>query len=129
MLEFLEKFTAASGLIAISLCRNVLLKDDVVVALINTHGATLQRLNLNGLDELTEYSLGAIAKGCPNMRELDVSWIRNVDDAILEALLANSRALTKVKVYGCNKLSEFIVNRRWLNEEQKEIRFIGNEYI
>ncbi|KND04484.1 uncharacterized protein SPPG_00212 [Spizellomyces punctatus DAOM BR117] len=129
MVDFFGKLKAPSGLSVVSLSRNVHMNDDVIVAIVNHFGTSLQQLNLNGLDELTDYSLGAVATGCPNLTELDVSWIRNVNDSILEKLLANSRSLSKVKVYGCNKLSEFIINRRWINKYEQDIRFVGNEYI
>ncbi|TPX55790.1 hypothetical protein PhCBS80983_g05023 [Powellomyces hirtus] len=129
MLEFIRAFTPTSGLTSLSLSRNVHMKDDLLVAIVNAHGPTLLRLNINGLDELTEYSLRAIAAGCPMLRELDVSWIRNVDDFMLEELISKSRPLAKVKVYGCNKLSDVVINRHNINDEGKEIRFVGNEYI
>ncbi|KAJ3006338.1 hypothetical protein HKX48_000171 [Thoreauomyces humboldtii] len=129
MLSFIRSLRCVNGLSSLNLSRNVHLADDVVVALVNQHGNQLTNLDLNGLDDLTEYALRALSAGVPNMRNLDVSWVRNVDDFMLDELVQKSRHLVKVKVYGCNKLSDVILNRRNVNDDDVELRFVGNEYI
>ncbi|KAI8818591.1 uncharacterized protein EV422DRAFT_173028 [Fimicolochytrium jonesii] len=129
VLQFVRDLKSSTGLTSLSLSRNVTMKDDLIVALVNLHGHSLQKLNLNGLDELTEYSLNSLATGCPNLRELDVSWVRNVDDFVLKQLVDSCPSLAKVKVYGCNRLTEIIVNGHTKNADGVEVRFVGNEYI
>ncbi|KAI8589578.1 hypothetical protein BDZ88DRAFT_417319 [Geranomyces variabilis] len=128
LLEFIRALQPTVNLNTVTLARIVHLNDDAIIALVNRFGRALMKLNLNGLDELSERSLRAIATGCPHVRDLDVSWIRNVDDFVLVELLANAPELALIRVYGCNKLTENLINKRTLNSDGKEIRFIGNEF-
>ncbi|KAJ3166568.1 hypothetical protein HDU87_002073 [Geranomyces variabilis] len=128
LLDFIRALQPTVILNIISLARIVHLNDDVIIALVNRFGRELIKLNLNGLDELSERSLRALATGCPHVRDLDVSWIRNVDDFMLVELLANAPELASIRVYGCNKLTENLINKRILNSDGQEIRFVGNEF-
>ncbi|KAJ3147541.1 hypothetical protein HDU86_007939 [Geranomyces michiganensis] len=115
LLEFIRALQPSVHLNTVSLARIVHLTDDVIIALVNRFGRGLVKLNLNGLDELSERPLQALATG-------------NVDDFILVELLANAPELALIRVYGCNKLTDNLFNRRTRNSEGAEIRFIGNEF-
>ncbi|TPX33728.1 hypothetical protein SmJEL517_g03401 [Synchytrium microbalum] len=107
-------------------CENV--GDTALVALINIHGASLVSLSLNGLEELTEYSLRAIGATCHNLRDLDLSWVRQLDDDLFESIIDRCRNLEQVAIFGCNRLSEVSLRRSWVNREDRSIKLIGNEF-
>ncbi|KAJ3057051.1 hypothetical protein HK097_001020 [Rhizophlyctis rosea] len=127
MVEFLSNLKTPTGLTKFSLWRNVHLKDEALVACLNDHRGTLEELCLNGLDELTEYGLKLVG-GCTGLKEVDLSWIRDLDDFILADILKSCKKLQKVKIYGCSKLTEQVLNQRWENGHGGEIRIVGNEF-
>ncbi|KAJ3344721.1 hypothetical protein HDU83_004921 [Entophlyctis luteolus] len=92
------------------------------------HGPSLKFLSLNGLDDLTDNSLRNVIKGCPNLCELDVSWVRNFDDTLFDILVEECKVLHTVKVYGCNRLSVFSLGKRHFNAEGHVLRIVGNEF-
>jgi DNA repair protein RAD7 len=55
-------------------CREI--KDDALKAIVEHSGATLRFLDVNSDDYLREEQLKAMAEGCPEMRELDLSFVR-----------------------------------------------------
>ena len=116
------------GLAHLSLNRNILFTDDVIIATINQVGHQLQTLSINGLDELTEAAISAIANGCPLLTTLDVSWIRCVTDALLECLFENSTYLKVVRVHGCHHLSSFSLNKFRKTRNDELVQIIGNEF-
>ncbi|KAJ3088228.1 hypothetical protein HK102_009238 [Quaeritorhiza haematococci] len=153
----IELFTKmkSPGLTKLNLKRIVTLTDDALVSAINLHGDTLQKLNVNGLDELTAYALRAISSftstklsqrpglsveqdvvagsdppstsACP-IKKIDISWIRCVDDDLFAELVTKCVNLETIKVYGCHKLTEFSLERRWFNGDGSLIRIVGNEF-
>ncbi|KAI9093761.1 hypothetical protein DFS34DRAFT_256907 [Phlyctochytrium arcticum] len=128
LIKFFSSYKPTKPLKTLNLFRNTSLNDDAIVSILNLHGSGLESLNLNGLDELKVYSLEQIAKLAPSLKVLDVSWIRNMNDTILEEILVKCCNLERVKVYGCNRLSECVANRQWVNRAGVGIRVVGNEF-
>ncbi|ORY48552.1 RNI-like protein [Rhizoclosmatium globosum] len=104
------------------------LTDDSVQSIINHHGPSLNRLVLNGLDDLTTHALKSVVSGCPAVTELDMSWVRSFDDDLFGEMVGNCRWLKSVRVYGCNLLTEFSLVKKFFNGEGALIRVIGNEF-
>ncbi|KAI8926251.1 hypothetical protein BC831DRAFT_549993 [Entophlyctis helioformis] len=112
----------------LSLYRNVLLTNDVILCIVNLFGPSLEHLNLNGLDEITEPAMAALARGCPALVTLDVSWIRCLNDDILTQIMTTATHLTCIKVYGCHDLTPVTLNRVWRNTNDKIVQIQGNEF-
>jgi DNA repair protein RAD7 len=123
---FLSKFK--SRLTQLSLRRNVALDDQTIIGFLNHHGSTLTCLNLNGLDELTSHSLTTLASSASHLEMLDASWIRNVDDEFLEKLISTCPNLKRVKVYGCNRLTDFLLRQDLKNAHDQTVFIQGNEF-
>lgn len=115
--------------LSLDLTRNHQLKDDFLIVFLERYGYGIQNLNLNGLDLLTNESLMILAKSCPNLITLDVSWVRAVTDVFLIDLFNTSKNLESINIYGCNFLSEDVVNNDWINGNERKIKIVGNEYI
>ncbi|KAJ3401924.1 hypothetical protein HDV05_000195 [Chytridiales sp. JEL 0842] len=127
--KFLNMLNPLPNLRQLDLGRIINLKDDSIVTVVNLFGSSLEFLNINGLDELTEYSLRTLLNGgCPNIVELDLSWIRDVDDDLFQLMVTKNHLLKTVKVYGCHKLTEFSLVKKFYNKAGSLIKVVGNEF-
>lgn len=63
------------------------------------------------------------------LRELNLSWIRSVDDELLKRIADASPLLKKVSLYGCNELTRIAFGIEWKNASHEPIRLVGNEFI
>lgn len=64
----------------------------------------------------------------PNLLQIDLGWIRGVDDLIVEKLLEKSKRIEKIALYGCSLVSRTLLNTNWTNETGKRIIITGNEF-
>ncbi|KAJ3320649.1 hypothetical protein HDU76_000261 [Blyttiomyces sp. JEL0837] len=129
MVKFLNTWRTRRPLKALDFSRLIQLQDDSLNSLITLHGPSLEHLALNGLDDLTGHSLRSLlAGGCPLLQTVDLSWIRNVDDDRFEELVTKNPELVSVKVYGCNRLTEFSLVKKFSNSRGEVIHVIGNEF-
>ncbi|KAI8852689.1 hypothetical protein BC829DRAFT_384307 [Chytridium lagenaria] len=129
MIQFMNVFQSRPGLRHLDIGRIVNLKDGSLTSIISLHGSTLEHLDINGLDYFTEYSLKcAFDGGLPRLREVDVSWVRSVDEDLLEMLMKKTPFLSKVRVYGCYRLTQFVLCKEHLNAAGETIKLIGNEF-
>lgn len=105
------------------------LTDDSITSLANLHGARLEKLSLNGLDELTETSVRTLISACSeHLRDIDVSFVRAFDDELFGELIRKCGRLSRVKVYGASKLTENSLTRRWSNAAGEPINVVGSEF-
>ncbi|KAJ3123359.1 hypothetical protein HK098_002001 [Nowakowskiella sp. JEL0407] len=136
MVQFLIELKGKSqnDLVSLNLYRNVNLKDDTLNTIVNLYGHSLRFLNINGLDELTPRSLMCLSKsniaGHPNkLEELDISWVRALDDDVFLEFVRNLSHLETIRVWGCNKLTEAsLMGKQWKNGAGRLIRVVGNEF-
>ncbi|GAA98017.1 uncharacterized protein L969DRAFT_46361 [Mixia osmundae IAM 14324] len=87
------------------------MEDEALDALVAHSGSTIEYLDLNSVDNLRELALMRLAKSCPKMIELDLSFVRDVDDFIVKAVLDNMPALTTFFVWGNNRVSDLCPTR------------------
>nr|KAJ3413283.1 hypothetical protein HK105_002111 [Polyrhizophydium stewartii] len=116
------------GMHTLLLNRNVQLTDAVLATAVNQFSPTLARLGINGLDELSEAAMQAVAASCTALVEVDLSWIRSLADGALETLLTRAHSLERVRVFGCHELSQAVLNRTWRNADGRVIEIQGNEF-
>ncbi|KAJ3324603.1 hypothetical protein HDV06_006496 [Boothiomyces sp. JEL0866] len=121
-----EMFTKLSGLTSVDLRYNPELGDDPVVVIANMHGDTIEQLFLNKM-ELSPTTMQLIVNKCTGLIECDFSWIRCVDDFILADLLKLDK-LKIVKIFGCNKVTRYVLDKEWRNKSDRRIMIYGNEY-
>jgi len=86
--------------------RRTLVGNETLQAIAVNAGKHLIHLNLNGLQEISEDTLVIITENCPNLEEVDLSWLRAVDDAVIAKFLAAAPNLSKICVWGCNKITD-----------------------
>jgi len=90
------------GLVNLNLTRCVGIKDPGVQAILAHSGTTLETLNLNSLDELTQETFKLITEGeddigC-DLVELDVGFVRCINDDLVYALSNACKELRILKV-------------------------------
>ncbi|KNE59366.1 hypothetical protein AMAG_03661 [Allomyces macrogynus ATCC 38327] len=111
--------------------------DMAITPLLRATCGTLETLGLNWLDRLTPAALlplvehtrrqDATGPGSPNLKVVDLSWVRCVDDPTLE-MLVSQLPLTEVKIFGCHRLSPVVATRTWTNVDGEPVAVVGSEF-
>lgn len=87
----------------VSLARNPALSSATFTALLAHSASSLVSLNLNGLGAISFESLGQL-KNVSDVRWLDMSWCRDLDDFMMKDVMLNAPKLSEVRVWGCNRV-------------------------
>ncbi|KAF9218763.1 RNI-like protein [Gyrodon lividus] len=101
--EGLGPFTPNPPLHVLSLARNHDLSDATLTAILAHSAPSLVSLNLNGLGPLSTDSLGRL-KEAVELRWLDISWCREMDDFIMKDIVPNMPKLVEVRLWGCSRV-------------------------
>ncbi|KAI9570701.1 RNI-like protein [Boletus coccyginus] len=96
-------FTPNPPLRTVSLARNCALSSATFTALLAHSASSLVSLNLNGLGAISSESLGQL-KDVLDVRWLDMSWCRDLDDFMMKDVVSNAPKLSEVRVWGCNRV-------------------------
>ncbi|BEJ16320.1 hypothetical protein CspHIS471_0509250 [Cutaneotrichosporon sp. HIS471] len=99
------------GLVHVDLEKGHGLAHEALTALIAHSGSTVRWLSLLGWRNVPADDVAALA-ACPNLAYLDIGWCRHVTDFTLKDLLDGCPALTNVRVWGCNNLTDRVPRRR-----------------
>jgi hypothetical protein len=102
--------------------------EGVITSLISNHGPHLQILQMNGIENLSQSAMQQLSQSLPCLEKIDISWIRSVDDEILENLVTKSPLLNIIQIFGCYQCTPFALNKEWKNSKDEFIRFMGNEF-
>ncbi|AMD21594.1 HFL262Wp [Eremothecium sinecaudum] len=88
----------------LSLCRCLQLDDSSIVELwINECAKSLVYLNLNSLKQLT--SMVFTLMQCPNLKQLNLGFVRCVNDDAIKVIVEQNPALEIIEVYGNNSIT------------------------
>ena len=81
--------------------------DDVIVQLCEQYGKTINSLNLNGCNQLTNRSMAAIWYHCgvENLQILDLSFVRACSEEAMGYLVEKCVKLRQLSVWGCTQLT------------------------
>lgn len=108
ILSLLSNWSNNAGLQSLSLSRCIEIGDKAVAAILCHSGHSLQSLNLNSLETITARGLELVgAAECPALHTLDVSFVRAVDDKIMEKVANGCKFLSTVKVWGDHRVTNF----------------------
>lgn len=66
----------------------------------------LQRLDIDGRNNVTNRGLGLIARNCPLLQELNLEKCRGISDKGLQLVAKNCRQLKILSLAGCKKISD-----------------------
>ncbi|KAF6758516.1 DNA dependent ATPase [Ephemerocybe angulata] len=103
------------ALVELDASRNPELKGDALEAIMKHSGLRLEKLNINGWENVEENGLRDIGRKGKELVKLDVGFCRNVDDFVVKAWLEGEdvkgvkkggcRNLKELKVWGCNRVT------------------------
>ena len=117
---FADDWINQKGMSQLNLNRCTQLDDQALEAIVAHSGHTLVTLDLNSVDGLTDKSLNALAEKALHLTDLDVSFVRAVDDFVLKHLLDELSSLQKIYIYGNNRVSD-------LCPTKAGVRIMGHE--
>ena len=93
-------------LIRLANCSNL---TDPTVALVAKYcSTTLRDFSIDSLYNVTKKSLCEIPIYCNQLTHLNVSWVRETDDEIMEQLLKNCKQLKTITMWGCHRVTDGI---------------------
>ncbi|KAL0372239.1 UNVERIFIED_CONTAM: EIN3-binding F-box protein 1 [Sesamum calycinum] len=98
--------SSEAGLVKVNLSGSAKLTDNVVTAIAELHGETLELLNLDGCQYITDLSMLAIARNCSVLSELDVSQCGITDSGIAVLASAEQLSLQIFSLAGCSLVSD-----------------------
>ena len=97
------------ALVSLQIERCPKIKDAGLLSLLKHSGPNLRSLNINSLDEISHDAMLQLASGTDSIlsqcKDLDISWIRAVDDTVVHRLLHNL-TLKTLRVWGNNRITE-----------------------
>ena len=111
----------------LSVLRNTELNDNFLIGIYQKQ-TRLEVLNINGLISVCKNSLIKLSSCLTKLEDLDISWIRGVDDDVLMSLIQNCPKLKRLSVYGCNRISKNTLSKSWNNSSGDHIILSGNEF-
>ncbi|KAH9818650.1 hypothetical protein DFH28DRAFT_1080572 [Melampsora americana] len=101
----------ASKLETLNLSRCIRLDNDALLSILKHTGKHLRYLNLNSVDDLRSDALQILPEAATNLIELDVSFVRDVDDFLIKQCLDRMPNLKSLFVYGNNRVSDMCPSR------------------
>ncbi|KAF9276036.1 hypothetical protein BGZ68_010303 [Mortierella alpina] len=123
-----KDWTTNRGLSYVNLENCVMLKDEALIAVTAHSGATLEDLNIKGMDEVTKEALLTLDR-CENLLRLNASWCRAMDDEVMEVLVKAAPRLEKVTVWGDHRLTECCPVRKGMKVVGREGDYIDLRFI
>lgn len=114
----------------ISFKRSSGIHDYHIIKLVRKHGICLRSININGVNNLSVASLKEIAANCRELEEIDVSWIRDVDDEFVTSIVSSCPNLKKFTIYGCPNITRNLIPAfHHKGSILTNIKFLGYEFI
>lgn len=105
-------WTKNPGLSRVNFSRVINFSDDALASLLHHSGGTLEILNLNSCGKLTQEGLQAflVKEGecMKRLEDIDLGFIREVDDMVIEGLAKRCANLRLVKVWGVPKMTQMV---------------------
>ncbi|KAK6497777.1 hypothetical protein TWF481_012179 [Arthrobotrys musiformis] len=101
------EWTQNYGLRELSLGRCVGLQSSSFARVIDHSGRTLEKLSINSCKDVKKDAWDFLQEfRLPLLEALDVSFVRSVDDSVIESILKVAPELKWLRVWGCNKITE-----------------------
>lgn len=100
--------------------------DNVVVAISKKLDKTLRKIKLNGCSHLTGKSIIALKRHCSrNIEDIDVSFIRGIEEYALYDFMMSCPNLSQVSVWGCSQLSHMLNDFLKTQNMDERVKIIG----
>ncbi|GAA5822019.1 hypothetical protein JCM10212_004657, partial [Sporobolomyces blumeae] len=103
---------SSPGLTHLNLHRVSHLTSESLVPLLSHSGSSLVHLSLHSLDELSSEFLFSLADRCPNLRVLDLSFVRSVDNFVVDRIWNKCRKIECLFVHGNNRVTAEVPRKK-----------------
>ncbi|CAE6442295.1 unnamed protein product [Rhizoctonia solani] len=105
--HFFTEYNAKAGFEHVEMKSNPLLSSDSLRALLDrSTSITIRKLVINGWKEAEEDACKMIPTSCPELRKLDIGFVRSVDDYLIKEILEGCSKMEEISCFGCNRVTE-----------------------
>jgi DNA repair protein RAD7 len=105
--EFFTKYNKQAEIECMEMRHNPLLSTDSLSAFLErTASIVVRELIINGWKETNEEACNLIPTSCPELRKLDIGFVRSVDDYLIKAILDGCSKIEEISCFGCNRVTE-----------------------
>ncbi|KAJ1300969.1 hypothetical protein OPQ81_003394 [Rhizoctonia solani] len=114
--QFFTEYNQKAGFECLEMKSNPLLSTDSLRAFLDRPTSiTTRQLVINGWKEAEEEACKLIATSCPELRKLDVGFVRSVDDYLIKEILDGCSKLEEISCFGCNRVTEACPRKAGVN--------------
>ncbi|KAB5589921.1 DNA-dependent ATPase [Ceratobasidium theobromae] len=105
--DFFTELDEDTGIQCMEMRQNPLLSSESLRAFLDRPTACIiQELSINGWKDTDEETCQLIATSCPELKKLDIGFVRSVDDHMIKALLDGCSKIEEISCFGCNRVTE-----------------------
>ncbi|CAE6495253.1 unnamed protein product [Rhizoctonia solani] len=105
--QFFTEYNEKAGFECLEMQGNSLLSSDSLCALLDRPmSITIRQLSVNGWKDAEEEACKLIPTSCPELRKLDIGFVRSVDDYLIKEILDGCSKVEEISCFGCNRVTE-----------------------
>ncbi|CAE6512656.1 unnamed protein product [Rhizoctonia solani] len=105
--KFFTEYNEKAGLECLEMKNNPLLSSDSLRAFLDRPTSiAIRQLSINGWKEAEEEACKLIPSSCPELRKLDVGFVRSVDDYLIRDILDGCSKIEEISCFGCNRVTQ-----------------------
>ncbi|KAG9099291.1 hypothetical protein FS749_001608 [Ceratobasidium sp. UAMH 11750] len=114
--RFFSEYNPQAEFECVKMRQNAALASDSLRALLERPtSAVIRDLIINGWKDADEESCRLIATLCPELRKVDVGFVRAVDDYVIKEILEGCKKVEEISCFGCNKVTEACPKKAGVN--------------
>ncbi|ELU39535.1 DNA dependent ATPase [Rhizoctonia solani AG-1 IA] len=104
--QFFAEYNQKAGLEYLEMKNNPLLSSDSLRAFLDrSTSIAIRQLVINGWRETEEEASKLIPSSCPELRKLDIGFVRSVDDYLIKEVLEGCSKIEEISCFGCNRVT------------------------
>ncbi|CAE6526813.1 unnamed protein product [Rhizoctonia solani] len=105
--QFFTEYNEKAGLEYLEMRNNPLLSSDSLRAFLDRPTSiAIRQLSINGWKDAEEEACKLIPSSCPQLRTLDVGFVRSVDDYLIKEILDGCSKIEEISCFGCNRVTQ-----------------------
>ncbi|CUA74241.1 DNA repair protein rhp7 [Rhizoctonia solani] len=105
--QFFTEYNEKAGLEYLEMKNNPLLSSDSLRAFLDRPTSiAIRQLSINGWKDAEEEACKLIPSSCPQLRTLDVGFVRSVDDYLIKEILDGCSKIEEISCFGCNRVTQ-----------------------
>ncbi|KAG8704972.1 hypothetical protein FRC09_003227 [Ceratobasidium sp. 395] len=114
--RFFTEYNPQAEFECVKMRQNASLSSYSLRALLERPTSSVMRdLVINGWKDADEESCRLIATACPELRKVDIGFVRAVDDYVVKEILDGCKKVEEVSCFGCNRVTEACPKKAGVN--------------